>query len=180
MVRDATEGEKQIGMTQPRVSRPGREPKLYDVGGLGKITESTQLPDGRFVVNLLGVTRFRLEKELPKGNKLYRSARVTYKKYAYDTKEPEFPFDHDQLLAHLEAYLELRRITIDWEGLKKLSTAHMINILCQSLPFPTPEKQALLEARTTQIRGEKLQTLLQIENAPPMGGPHDPGPVNVN
>lgn len=160
LVEDAAVAGRHVGMVQPTVPRqdnapapdaPQDQPEVYAVGCAGVIEELRKLDDGRYLVTLLGVSRFRVREELPllRG---YRRIVPDYGGYAADDSEPPEPVDTAALLTALKSYGEVYRVNFDVERLTHLPGALLVNGLAMSLPFRPAEKQALLEAPTLSER----------------------------
>lgn len=174
MFDDAMAGERMIGMVQ---SRPGGEverPNLAPVGCAGRVTSFAETSDGRYLVTLTGVCRFRVGEELP-ARSPYRQVRADYTAFADDLHEaPENGTGADAalLLAALRRYLDHRGLAIDWTSAETAPSDALINSLAMALPFEPVEKQALLEAPTLADRRETLVALLEIDAA---GDDEEPG-----
>ena len=173
MVEDALEGPRLIGMIQPVVprndnrpdlNRPDLEadpdhPDLYEVGCVGMIEESEAQDDGRFLILLKGLTRFRIEEELPL-QRGYRQVRASYEEFRDDLTEPQQELDPSRLLAALEIFAERQQLSFDMERLRLMPGVTLLNGLAVALPFPPGEKQALLEADSVGQREELLLSLM--------------------
>jgi Lon protease-like protein len=153
-------------MVQPalgRVSAPER-PLLSQVGCAGRITAFTETGDGRYLITLTGVARFRLGEELPAATP-YRRVRADFAPFAADL-EPltrDDDGDRDALLEPLRRYLEPRELTIEWSLAETAPLGPLINSLIMALPFDPAEQQALLEAPTPDDRRRMLIALLRID-----------------
>jgi Lon protease-like protein len=168
MVEDALGGPRLIGMIQPVVPRndnrpdltadPGH-PDLYEVGCVGVIEESEPQDDGRYLILLKGLTRFRIEEELPL-QRGYRQVRASYEEFREDLDEPRQELDPSRLLAALEAFAERQQLSFDMERLRLMPGVTLLNGLAVALPFPPGEKQALLEADSVEQREELLLSLM--------------------
>jgi len=169
LVDDALrDGHRLIGMIQPDVAHTGNPetPVLYSVGCVGRITQLAESGDGRYLIELTGVARFRVEEEL-KVATAYRQARVTYAPFADDfvARKGEEMVDRDALLAALHEFLEANDLKADWEGIDKAPNEALVNALSMMSPYGTPEKQALLEAPDLKTRAEILVAITEIELA---------------
>jgi hypothetical protein len=170
MVDDAMGGHRLIGMVQP-TSHESREhaPPLYPLGTAGRITSYTETDDGRYLISLTGVCRFRIEAELAVTTP-YRQCRVSYAAFAADLKEPpagEADAERAALLSLLKDYLSAQRLKADWDSILQAPTELLVNALVMTCPFQASEKQALLEAPTLSARAQALIALIEMANAEP-------------
>jgi uncharacterized protein len=168
MVDDALrDGHRLIGMIQPDVAQGESEkPPLYKVGCVGRITQLAESGDGRYLIELTGVARFRIEAEL-KVSTLYRQARISYAPFADDflARKGEEKVDRDAVLTALRAYMQANELQADWEGIDKAPNEALVNALSMMSPYGTAEKQALLEAPDLKTRAEILVAITEIELA---------------
>jgi Lon protease-like protein len=174
MFDDAMSGERIIGMVQTRPGGDIERPNLAPVGCAGRVTSFAETSDGRYLVTLTGVCRFRLGDELPSRSP-YRQARVDFTAFEEDLREAEGATaggDGEALLAALRRYLDHRGLAIDWSSAEAAPSDALINSLAMALPFEPVEKQALLEAPTLGDRRETLVALLEIDAA--AGDDEDP------
>ncbi len=163
MVDDAMAGDRIIGMVQPSGGL-SRLPTLSPVGCAGRITSFNETSDGRYLITLTGVSRFRIAGELPVQTP-YRQVRATFAEWEADLTAPpagEGALDREGLLDALKAYLETRGLDIDWDTAETAPPEALVNSLAMALPFDPPEKQALLEAADLDRRAEVLTALMQI------------------
>ncbi|MBA4000440.1 LON peptidase substrate-binding domain-containing protein [Brevundimonas sp.] len=167
MIDDAMAGDRIVGMIQPS-GGPETLPSLSPVGCAGRITSFAETSDGRYLVTLTGVARFRVLAELPVQSP-YRQTRVDFEPFALDLKAPDEDdaFDRDELLAALQGYLSPRGLDIDWDAARDAPPEALVNSLSMALPFEAPEKQALIEALTLNDRLGTLTALLRIDAAEP-------------
>ncbi len=169
MVDDAfTGGRRLIGMIQPDPAHPGSEerPNLFKVGCVGRITQLAETGDGRYLMQLTGIARFRVREELPVVT-LYRQCRVTYAPYADDfvARKGEDAVDRKTLLAALSDFLKANDLKADWEGIENAPNEALVNALAMMSPYGAAEKQALLEAPDLKTRAEILVAVTEIELA---------------
>lgn len=169
MVDDALrDRHRLIGMIQPHVAHAGSpdKPKLYKIGCVGRITQLAESGDGRYLIELTGVARFRVEEELPVKT-LYRQCRVSYAPFADDfvARKGEQAVDREAVLAALREFLEANNLSADWEGIDKAPNEALVNALSMMSPYDTAEKQALLEAPDLKTRAEILIAITEIELA---------------
>ena len=164
MVDDSMKSNKLIGMIQPKNSNIKNEvPKLYQVGCVGKITSFRETEDGRYLIELKGVTRFKSIKELETLTK-YRILQVNYDDYIEDleNKKEDLKFsDLELIFKDLKSLFEKKGFIINWKALEKQSLDETINALAMASPFSLEEKQVLLEAQNLHIRKNKIAEILK-------------------
>ena len=164
MVEDSIKSNKLIGMIQPKNSNNQYEvPKLYQVGCVGKITSFRETEDGRYLIELKGVTRFKSIKELDTLTK-YRILQVNYDDYIEDleNKKEDLKFsDLELIFKDLKSLFEKKGFIINWKALEKQSLDETINALAMASPFSLEEKQVLLEAQNLHIRKNKISEILK-------------------
>ncbi|WP_292039793.1 MULTISPECIES: LON peptidase substrate-binding domain-containing protein [unclassified Brevundimonas] len=165
MVDDAMAGDRLIGMIQT-VGPTGEQPPLMRVGCAGRITSFAETSDGRYLITLTGISRFRIANELQVKTP-YRQVRADFAPYEMDLDGPdEFPsFQRDAFLDALRPYLGRRGLEIDWDTAEAAPVEALVNSLAMGLPFEPAEKQALIEAMTLNERSEALKALMQIDAA---------------
>ncbi len=164
MVNDSMKSNKLIGMIQPKnlKSKSKINIDLYDIGCLGKITSFKETNDGRFLIELKGVIRFKIIKEI-KSNKKYRECEVSYENFSDDLsdKKENLKFsDLELIFQDLKTLFEKRGFIINWRELEKQSLNETINALAMASPFTLEEKQALLEAKNIDLRKSKISEIL--------------------
>ena len=169
MVDDTlTAGWRLIGMIQPDPAHPGLEdrPNLFKVGCVGRITQLAESGDGRYLIELTGVARFRVEQELPVKTD-YRQCRVSYAPFADDfiARKGEADVDREAVLTALRAFMKANDLKADWEGIDQAPNEALVNALSMMSPYGPPEKQALLEAPDLKTRAELLVAITEIELA---------------
>jgi hypothetical protein len=169
MIDDALrDGHRLIGMIQPDGSQAGRadEPPLFKVGCVGRITQLAESGDGRYLIELTGVARFRIEQELPVKTE-YRQFRVTYTPFVNDfiARKGEDDVDREAVLTALRAFMKANDLKADWEGIDQAPNEALVNALSMMSPYGPPEKQALLEAPDLKTRAELLVAITEIELA---------------
>ena len=178
MIDDALRsGHRLIGMIQPDVAHPGSElrPNLYKVGCAGRITQIAETGDGRYLLQLTGVARFRVEEEL-KVSTLYRQCRVTTVPFADDfvARKGEEKVDRKAVLEALQAFLKANNLKTDWQGVESAPNEALVNALAMMSPYGTAEKQAMLEAPDLKSRAEILIAVTEIELAKKTQGGETP------
>jgi Lon protease-like protein len=174
MVDAALAGHRIIGMIQPAglimTQTNDDRPDLAEVGCAGRITGFQETEDGRYLIALTGITRFRVTEEVSQGTP-YRIVRADWTAFAGDLATPQ-PLGDDvraTLISALHAYLDRSSLKADWQAVEEAPVDTLINSLSAGCPFTNPEKQALLEARTLEDRCAALITLLKMER-PGQGG----------
>jgi Lon protease-like protein len=174
MINDALKAGRLIGMIQPRESGPDdtavQEPPVYAVGCLGKITAFQEMEDGRFVITLTGVRRFRVEEELMERTTPYRLMRVSYAGFERDLEaETLDSLDRDLLMSKIRAYVDLQGYSVDWDAIEATDSETLIDLTATLAPFEPSEKQALLEAESLTHRADIVLTLLDMAIADSKG-----------
>ena len=166
MVDDAMAGDRLIGMVQTRPGGDVERPDLAGVGCVGRITSFAETQDGRYLITLTGVCRFRLGPELPVQTP-YRQARAQFAGFEADLTpgRDAAALDRPALLEALKAYLDHRGLAVDWRMAKEAPMDALVNSLAMALPFEHTEKQALLEAVSLEAREAALIALLRIDAA---------------
>ena len=177
MLDDAMSGERIIGMiqTRPHQAVENEHPALAPVGCAGRVTSFAETSDGRYLITLTGVCRFRAGEELPVRTP-YRQVRADFTPFEPDLREDgagaRTAADIDRLLSALRRYLDHRGLAIDWGDAESAPSDALINSLAMALPFDPLEKQALLEAETIFERKATLTALLEIDAAGDDDEPH--------
>jgi Lon protease-like protein len=169
MVDDAlADRHRLIGMIQPDTAHPGPEdrPNLYKIGCVGRITQFAESGDGRYLLELTGVARFRIEDE-PAVLTPYRQCRVTYQPFADDfiARKGEEAVNREELLKTLSDFLKANKLKADWDGIEKAPNEALVNALAMMSPYGSAEKQALLEAPDLKTRAEILVAVTEMELA---------------
>lgn len=164
MIEDALkEPGRLIGMIQPENPEDAATvPTLYRTGCAGRIVQFEETEDGRYLIHLKGVARFRLGEELAT-TRGYRRARIDWRGFAADLAEPDdSDIDRDRLLAPLRRYLKQQRIEANWDAIREMPEERLVVSLAMSCPFAPAEKQALLEAADLAARAGVLCALLEM------------------
>jgi Lon protease-like protein len=161
-------GRRVIGMIQPDTAHRGSEekPSLYRIGCVGRITQLGETGDGRYLMELTGIARFRVVEELSVATP-YRQCRVAYAPFADDfiARRGEDAVDRTALLAALAAFLKANDLKADWDGIENAPNEALVNALAMMSPYGAAEKQALLEAPDLKTRAEILVAVTEIELA---------------
>ena len=162
MVNDSMKKHRIIGMIQPKKSGMLKKPDLYEVGCLGKITSFNETEDGRILIILNGVCRFKIISEI-KTNKLYRECDVEYTNYSSDIskKSNEVNFtDLSLIMENMKKFFKKQGYIVNLKDLEKRDLSQTLNDLSMASPFSLEEKQILLESLDINIRKEKLEQIL--------------------
>ena len=164
MINDSMKADKFIGMIQPKSINDEQSliPSLHKIGCLGKITSFKEAEDGRFLIDLKGIIRFKILKE-KETKKLYRTCEVNFDEYLDDLndKKENLKFsDLEIIFKDLKQLFEKRGFIINWKALEKQSLDETINALAMASPFTLEEKQVLLEAKNLDIRKNKIAEIL--------------------
>ena len=165
MVDAAIAGDRLIGMIQPALDAPESSPRpsLCSVGCVGRITQLSETGDGRYLIALAGITRFRLAAEMETGT-AYRQCRIALDDFA-DLTEPrkgEEAVDREALLRTFRAYLKANSLEADWDSVNRASNAGLVTALSMMSPWGPAEKQALLESADHAERARILIAITEI------------------
>ncbi|MDE2005775.1 MAG: LON peptidase substrate-binding domain-containing protein [Rhodospirillales bacterium] len=170
MTEDALGQGRMLGMVQPDPASPATAagPGVYRVGCLGRITSFSETGDGRYLITLTGLARFRILTEV-EGARGYRRMAVDFAPYRDDPRTPEAPTGvaREALLAALRGYFARQGFDANWDAIGKLGDPMLAITLAMSCPFAPAEKQALLEAADPATRAETLLALLRMGAAAP-------------
>jgi Lon protease-like protein len=163
MINDSMKSNKLIGMIQPKkATDESLPPTLHKIGCLGKITSFKETEDSRYIIELKGLIRFNIVKEI-NSNKKYREYEVSFNDFNKDleNKKEQIKFsDLELIFKDLKSLFEKRGFIINWKELEKQSLDETINALAMASPFSLEEKQILLEAETLNIRKNKISQIL--------------------
>ena len=163
MINDSMKSNKLIGMIQPKKTGDDLTfPTLHNIGCLGKIMSFKETEDGRYLIELTGLIRFEVIKEI-KTSKKYREFEVEFKRFNHDldNKKEELKFsDLELIFKNLKTLFEKRGFIINWKELEKQSLDETINALAMASPFSLEEKQILLEAENLSVRKNKIAEIL--------------------
>lgn len=163
MLEDALKtSQRLIGMVQPN-PLPGRDSALHLIGCAGRVTQFSETEDGRYMVTLAGISRFRVQKEI-EGFLPYRRCDVSWDGFSHDMgrAEEDQTFDRAKFLSLLDRFFSARELSTDWETIKDADDELLINSLSMLLDFNPEDKQALLEAPSLSTRRETLVTLIEF------------------
>lgn len=152
-----------IGMVQPYTAPGTGEKKLHTIGCAGRLTQFSETEDGRYMITLAGMSRFRVAQEV-EGFQPYRRCDVSWDGFGADlgAEEKDPGFDRDSFLNTLSRYFDAMDLSTDWESLSEADDELLINSLSMLCPFEPEEKQALLEAPSLTTRRETIAALLEF------------------
>ncbi len=165
MINDSMKSNKFIGMIQPKTIKNFenlKSPVLHDVGCMGKITSFKESEDGRYLIELKGIIRFKILKEIV-SNKKYREFEINFDNYSHDLdeKKEDLKFsDLELIFKDLKTLFEKKGFIINWRSLEKQSLDEIINALAMTSPFSLEEKQVLLETVSLELRKKKIAEIL--------------------
>lgn len=167
-----------IGMIQPRGVPQGESSRLHSIGCAGRVTAFSETDDGRYMVTLTGVSRFRIKSEFEADKTPYRRMQVNWEGFPLDRgiSETDPGLDRPEFLALLKRYFVASHLSSEWDSLKEAEDELLINALSMLCPFSPEEKQALLEAPSLSTRRETLVTLMEFALRAAVGGAdNEPG-----
>ena len=162
MIKDSMNTNQMIGLVQPKTNDNNSILNLHNVGCLGKITKFKDTSDGRYLIDLNGLIRFNIVKEI-KSNKLYRTFEITFDNYKNDldkNKETAKLAGLDKIFKDLKSLFEKKGYIINWKSLKNQDLSETINALAMASPFTLEEKQILLESKNLEARKDKISEIL--------------------
>ena len=165
MTEDALKNSKLIGMAQPNLQTiDSIKPRIFEVGCLGKVENYSETKDGRYLISLKGVTRFKVIKEI-NNDKLYRTFEVSYEDFSNDVEQEESTIDQKNLLELIDKtkkFFKMFQLSTDWQVVEKVKPDQLINSLAMICPFTTGEKQRLLETTTLEERNNILNQIINF------------------
>ena len=156
-------GDRLIGMIQPREAKVEGDPTLHAIGCAGRLTGFSETEDGRYMITLSGVSRFRVKREVD-GFSPYRKCDVSWAGFERDlgNAEKDAGFDRARFFPLLKQFFEAEELRTDWDSLEDADDELLINSLSMLCPFEPEDKQALLEAPSLETRRETLVTLIEF------------------
>jgi len=181
MIFDSLAGHRMIGMVQPvqpggfagdgLPSEDGR-PKVHQVGCAGRVVSFNETEDGRLLLALSGVCRFRIGRELDLAQGGYRRVSARFSDYRADMDRDDeiVELDRERLMAALAAFFRGKNLSTDWDAVKQAADGNLVTSLSMVLPFGPAEKQALLEASDTTARAKLLVAFLEMTAFTPSSG----------
>ena len=162
MINDSMKTNKMIGLIQPKSNDDGSIPGLHKIGCLGKIINFNDTSDGRYMVELNGIIRFEITREI-KDTKPYRVCETSYDSFELDLtpekKKLKFS-DLESIFKNLKLLFEKKGYIINWKSLEKQDLNETINALAMASPFSLEEKQILLESKNLEVRKNKISEIL--------------------
>ena len=166
MIKDCMKTNKLLGLIQPKKNNFNSILDLHETGCLGKITSFKDISDGRYMIELNDLTRFKITKEI-KNDKLYRECEISFEDYKDDLniRKEELKFsDLELIFKDLKLLFERKGYIINWKSLEKQNLNETINALAMAAPFSLEEKQILLESQNLEIRKNKIAEILTTYN----------------
>ena len=157
LVNDAFNKDKLMGMVQSKKENDA----VYDVGCLGKISDYQKSKDGRVLINLTGISRFKILKEVS-SKKLYREFEVDYQNFGEDTENSKDDIDTNNLMEKAKTFFKRNGLLLNWKEFEKLDQAQRINTLAMIAPVSNEEKQKLLEAISIQNKVKTLESIISF------------------
>ena len=157
LVNDAFNKDKLMGMVQSKKENNA----VYDVGCLGKISDYQKSKDGRVLINLTGISRFKILKEVS-SKKLYREFEVDYQNFGEDTENSKDDIDTNNLMEKAKTFFKRNGLLLNWVEFEKLDQAQRINTLAMIAPVSNEEKQKLLEAISIQNKVKTLESIISF------------------
>tara|TARA_B100000902_G_scaffold363090_1_gene381962 strand:- start:52 stop:669 length:618 start_codon:yes stop_codon:yes gene_type:complete len=157
LVNDAYSKDKLMGMVQTR--KEGKN--VYQIGCLGKISDYQKSKDGRILINLTGISRFKILEEIS-NNKLYREFKVDYKDFSEDTKDLVNEINTKSLMENAKNFFKKNGLLLNWKEFEKLDHTQRINTLAMIAPVTNEEKQKLLEAISIRDKAEALENIISF------------------
>ena len=166
MINDCMKKNKFIGLIQPKKYNINSDQELHTTGCMGKITNFKDTSDGRYLIELYGLSRFKITKEII-NNKSYRECEISFEDYQDDLnlKKEELKFsDLELIFKDLKLLFEKKGYIINWKSLEKQNVNETLNALAMASPFSLEEKQILLESKNLEIRKQKIAEILSTYN----------------
>ncbi|MEO0393180.1 MAG: LON peptidase substrate-binding domain-containing protein, partial [Pseudomonadota bacterium] len=161
--RDAANDDEDPSVTTPH---PDHGPALYDTGCMGRIIQFEETEDGRYIIMLEGLSRFRIEQELPLDPRGFRQVKTDWSAFKSDldslADDPSALLDRARLMPSLKQFFNLHGLSADWEAIERTPDDRLITTLCMICPFEPGEKQALLEAPDIAARADIMQALFDM------------------
>ena len=162
MINDSMNKNKMIGLIQPKTNQIISQSDLHNIGCLGKINNLEKTSDGTYLIDLLGLSRFKIIREI-NNQKLYRECEISFEEFIDDTnvQKNKLQFsDLELIFQDLKTLFEKKGYLINWKSLEKQDLNETINALAMASPFSLEEKQVLLESQNLEIRKNKIAEIL--------------------
>ena len=166
MINDSLKTNKLLGLIQPKKNNNNSLADLHETGCLGEITSFKHMSDGRYLIDLSGLSRFKIIKEI-KNNKSYRECEISFEDYLDDlnSQRQKIKFsDLELIFKDLKSLFEKKGYIINWKSLEKQNLDETINALSMASPFSLEEKQILLESQDLEMRKNKIAEILNTYN----------------
>ena len=166
MISDSMKANKFIGLIQPKKNNINSILDLHETGCMGKITSFEEMSDGRYLIDLNGLVRFKITKEIT-NDKSYRECEINFEDYQDDLnlQKEEIKFSDLELIFNdLKSLFKKKGYIINWKSLEKQNLNETINALSMASPFSLEEKQILLESQNLEIRKNKIAEILSTYN----------------
>ncbi len=157
LVNDAYKKDKLMGMVQSK--KEGKS--VYKVGCVGKISDFKQSNDGRILINLTGISRFKILEEIA-NNKLYREFKVDYSEFIEDLEDTPQEIDARSLMNKAKSFFKKNGLLLNWKEFEKLDSSQRINTLAMIAPITNEEKQKLLEAVSIKDKVNTLESIISF------------------
>ena len=157
LINDAYNKDKLMGMVQSKQENNS----VYEIGCLGKISDYQKSKDGRILINLTGISRFKILKEIP-NNKLYREFQVDYENFEGDVENAHNEVDAKELMEKAKTFFKRSGLLLNWREFERLDHAQKINTLSMIAPITNEEKQKLLEAISLENKIKTLDSIISF------------------
>ena len=157
LINDAYNKDKLMGMVQSKKENNS----VYEIGCLGKISDYQKSNDGRILINLTGISRFKILKEIP-NDKLYREFQVDYGSFGGDVENAHNEVDAKELMEKAKTFFKRNGLLLNWREFEKLDHAQKINTLSMIAPITNEEKQKLLEAISLENKIKTLESIISF------------------
>ena len=157
LINDAYNKDKLMGMVQSKKENNS----VYEIGCLGKISDYQKSKDGRILINLTGIYRFKILKEIP-NDKLYREFQVNYENFLGDIENVNYEVDAKELMEKAKTFFERNGLLLNWREFEKLDYTQKINTLAMIAPITNEEKQKLLEAISLDNKIKTLESIISF------------------
>ena len=155
LVNDAYNKDKLMGMVQSKKT----DSAVYDIGCLGKISDYQKSKDGRVLINLTGISRFKILKEVS-NKKLYREFQVNYDSFSEDINDANSQTDSSNLIQNAKVFFKRNGLLLNWKEFEKLDLTQKINTLAMIAPITNEEKQKLLETISLESKVNTLDSII--------------------
>ena len=157
LINDAYSKDKLMGMVQSKKENDN----VYEIGCLGKISDYQKSKDGRILINLIGISRFKILKEIP-NDKLYREFQVNYESFIGDVENKHNKIDAKELMEKARVFFKRHGLLLNWKEFEKLDHTQRINTLAMIAPITNEEKQKLLEAISLENKFKTLESIISF------------------